>query len=551
MVTPGSTLSAGHAIVAQLEAEGVRRVYCVPGESYLDVLDGLHDSSVATIVCRQEGGAAFMALAESRITRGLGVAAVTRGPGAANAAIGIHTAYQDATPMLLLVGLIPVAGRHRESFQEFDLRGWFGTTAKAVWTLDEPGRAAELVRDAAHLARSGRPGPVVLGLPEDVLVKACDNGPLPPRERATGAVGTSQLDQLTQWLEHSRRPVVLLGGETLTPSGAADLRAWAEAWHLPVVTDFRTQDQLDHDSPSWCGWLGYGRCEVSARLLDAADLLLVVGDGVRDVLSDGYRLGAADRRTVLIGLDPGAQAHRGGVDLHVLAGPDRWAAAARELRPSWDGAGEVENQPCWAADKARAHAAVTAWATPSADAPPWGVDLDQTMRHLRERLERDAILTYGAGNHAIWAQRFLPSHAYPSVLGPRNGAMGFGVPAAVAASLAYPGRQVVSVAGDGCFLMNSQELATALAYGASPTILVVDNSQFGTIRAHQERDYPDRVSGTQLVNPDFAAYARAFGAFGARVTQTSQVPEALDAALAQQGPAVVHLVVDPDVLRPR
>ncbi len=543
-LAPGVTTSAGHAIVAQLEAEGVHRVYCVPGESYLDVLDGLRDSSVETIVCRHEGGAAFMAIAEARITGTVGVAAVTRGPGAANAAIGIHTAYQDATPVILLVGLIPVGDRNRESFQEFDLSGWFGTTAKAVWTLDEPGRAAEMVRDAIHLARSGRPGPVVLGLPEDVLVGPCDAATLSPRVLPAGGVDAARLAQLGAWLQESSRPLVLLGGEVLSPAGARDLREWVQEWRLPVVTDFRTQDQLDHDSPSWCGWLGYGRCDSTAALLDDADLLLVVGDALRDVLSDGYRLGAdARRRTVLIGLDPDALGHHGGVDLHLLIAPHGWVAAARELPPP--------AEPRWAGRTARAHEAVTAWATPEADHPAWGVDLAVAMRHVRDRLAPDAIVTYGAGKQAVWAQRFLPAHAYPSVLGPRNGAMGFGVPAAVAASLAQPGRQVLSVAGDGCFLMNAQELATAIAYGAWLTVLVVDNAQYGTIRVHQERDYPGRVSGTQLVNPDFAAYARAFGAFGQKVGTTREVPAALDAAFAHEGPAVIHLVVDPEVVAPR
>ncbi len=538
------TATAGHAVVRELEALGVERVYCVPGESYLDVLDGLHDSTITTVVCRQEGGAGFMAIAESRLTRRLGVAMVTRGPGAANAAIAVHTAWQDATPMLLFVGLVPVGDRHREAFQEFDLAGWFGTTAKGVVTLDSPDRATELVADAAHLARSGRPGPVVIGLPEDVLLEPGPHGTTPTRALADGAVSPYEVNRVAETLRGASRPVVVVGGDRWTAGSGEDLAAWAEAWHLPVVTDFRTQDVIDNASPAFAGWLGFDDRSPAAELLADADVVCFVGCGSSDVLSGGYRRSAPGRRSLLVDADPALSTHTGGVDLHALCAPGPFVAAMARTRPG--AAPEGDRERWWAG----ARAAQERLVAPHADAPTRGVDLAEAMALLRARMAPDAVVTYGAGNHALWAQRYLTHHSYPSLLAPRNGAMGFGVPAAVAAAIAEPGRQVVSVAGDGCFLMNGQELSTAAAHGAAPLVVVVDNGQYGTIRQHQERSYPGRVNGTALHNPDFAAYARAFGGFGVTARTTEEVGPALDAAFASGTLAVVHLIVDPEVLHP-
>ncbi|WP_028923520.1 thiamine pyrophosphate-dependent enzyme [Pseudonocardia acaciae] len=540
-----SRRTAGAAIVAQLEALGVRRAYGVPGESYLEVLDALHDSPIHTVVCRQEGGAGFMALAEARLTGGPGVAMVTRGPGAANAAIAVHTAWQDAVPLVLLVGLVPADDRDRESFQEFSPAGWFGSTAKKVLTVERPERAAAQVAEAFAVASSGRPGPVVVGLPEDVLVGPATASPVPARAVADGAVSAAQRDRLGALLDAARRPLVIVGGSRWTADGAdaAAVAGWAARRGLPVATDWRCQDIVDHDSPAYVGWLGYGRDQVLADALDAADLLLFVGCGYGDVLSGGYRGGAPDAVTVVVDPAPELSTHQRRVDLHLLASPAAFAAAVAE-----DGGGG-EPDPDWAK---RLRAAAVRFATPaSGSGTGQGVDLDAAMAALSDRLEPDAVVTYGAGNHALWAQRFLPHHGPGTLLAPRNGAMGFGVPAAVAACLVHPGRQVVSVAGDGCFLMNGQELATAVAYGASPVILVADNSQYGTIREHQERHHPGRVSGTALVNPDFGAFARSFGAHGERVWTTGDLPAALDRAFASGTAAVLHLDVDPAVLAPR
>jgi len=561
--TPEPSRSAGHAVVEQLLALGVRRAYLVPGESFLDVLDGMHGSDLDAVVCRQEGGAGFMALAEARLNGGVGVAMVTRGPGAANAAIAVHTAWQDCTPMVLFVGLIPVADRGRESFQEFGIEGWFGTTAKEVVVLDDPSRACTIVRDAVHLARSGRPGPVVVGLPEDLLREPCPQPVAAPRALPRG-VSVDDVARLTDLVRAASRPVVVCGGDRFDDRASADLRRWVETWALPVLSDFRAQDKLDHDSPSWCGPLGYGRSDAAARLLDEADVVVHL-DSVRgDVLSDGYTLGAQGARVILVSTDPGAHGHEGPVDLHVLASPGSVlavlagsAATGAHSRPDTT----PPTEPPWRVWAEAARREHVRWATPRpapvieepvieaelAEAP---VDLGAVLARLAERMDPDAVVTYGAGNHAIWAQRFLPHHRCPSLLAPRNGAMGFGVPAAVAAAITQPGRQVVTVAGDGCFLMNAQELAVAAGREARLLALVVDNAQYGTIRAHQEAHHPGRVSGTFLENPDFALLAEGYGGRGWTARTTEEALAALDAALLHDGVALVHLLVGHDVLAP-
>ncbi|WP_435201975.1 thiamine pyrophosphate-dependent enzyme [Janibacter sp. GS2] len=538
-----TTRSAGTLLVEQLAHEGVERVYCVPGESYLDALDALGDSPIRTVVCRQEGGAGFMAVADGRLKKGVGVAMVTRGPGAANAMISVHTAWQDATPMVLFVGLVPVADRGREAFQEFDLTAWFGSTAKRVITLEAPDRAAEVVAEACHVARSGRPGPVVVGLPEDVLVGRTARGVVPPRPVATGGPSAGQVGEVVDLLGSARRPLVIVGGDRWTAEDATALTQWAQAWHVPVAADFRAHDIIDHRSEAYVGSFGFGRSPALAQVLDEADLLVFIGCSAADVLSDGYQRGGRADRVVVVDPDPGLLQHHLRVDVHAVCAPAPFVA---ELATQGAPPGAVPWR-AWAADARAAH---ESFSTPAPDGVSTGVDLGAAMAVLRDVLDEDAVITYGAGNHAIWAQRYLPHHTYPSMLAPRNGAMGFGVPAAVAASIALPGRQVVSIAGDGCFLMNGQEMATAAAHGVAPVVLVVDNGMYGTIRTHQEREYPGRPSGTALTNPDFAEYGRAFGGFGERVERTEDLPGALERAIASGRPSILHLVADPSVLLP-
>ena len=540
-------LSAGHLLVAQLEREGVRRVYGVPGESFLDVLDGLHDSPISTVVTRHEGGAGFMALAEGRLTGLPGVAMVTRGPGAANAFIAVHTAYQDATPMLLFVGLVPVPDRGRDSFQEFDLTGWFGSTAKKVVMLDDPTAAARVVAESVHVARSGRPGPVVIGLPEDVLtLPAGPSRPVEPLAVPRPRAAEAELKELVRRLEHARRPLIVVGGEGWTAESGQELMRWATRHSIPVLADFRAYDAVPHDlqgTGAYAGSLGYGRGDHAARLLDEADLTVFLGAPRGDVLSDGYTRGL-DSETVLV-LPGDAQGHSGRIDQFVSAHAPSFVLDLVTTPASPDA------DIAWfkAAGEAHAYFSTPSPEPTNSDDDTY-VDLTAVMSVLREELTPDTVITYGAGNHALWPARHLPHRTPASLVAPRNGAMGMGIPAAVAASLVFPGREVVSVAGDGCFLMNGQELATAVGHGAVFVALVVDNGCYATIREHQEGAYPGRPSGTRLTNPDFAAWARSYGAYGETVTSHRDFREAFRRARASGLAAVLHLIQDPAVRAP-
>lgn len=543
--TPAVERSAGHLIVAQLEREGVERVYCVPGESYLDVLDGLHDSSIDDVVTRHEGGAGFMALAEGRLTGRPGVAVVTRGPGAANAFIAVHTAHQDATPLVLMIGLIPVADRGREAFQEFDLTGWFGSTAKHVVTLEDPTAAARVVAESMRIARSGRPGPVVIGLPEDVIrLSAGGADVLEPACDQLVEPSAAAMTELDERLGRADRPLLIVGGDGWSADAGRSLGEWAAVQGIPVAADFRAWDAVPHDSPAYVGSLGYGRADSLAALAADADLVLLVGCPRTDVMSDGYRL-AQEAETVVV-MAGAPLGHSGRLDQLVVADPDGFARALPEPRHRFD---EGRSRAARAAhERFSMPAPLATESDPSAQ--PY-VDLTAVMAVLREELTDDAIITFGAGNHAIWPSRYLPHHVPGTLLAPRNGAMGMGVPAAVAAGLVHPGREIVSVAGDGCFLMNGQEIATAVGYGVAFVAIVVDNGVFATIREHQEHHYPGRPSGTHLTNPDFAALARSFGGFGATVASADEFRESYRAARASGLPAVLHVRQDPTVRAPR
>ena len=533
--------TAGHLIVDTLAAHGVERVYVVPGESYLDVLDGLHDASIRAVVCRQEGGAGFMALAESRLTGRPGIAMVTRGPGAANAMISVHTAWQDATALVLFVGLVPFADRGLEAFQEFSLEGWFGTTAKRVLSVEQADRAGEVIAEAMHLAATGRPGPVVVGLPEDVLVRRTSAPTPAPRPVAAPGIGAEQLERLAELIGGARTPLLVAGGDGWHGTTGAELARIAEAAGIPVAGEWRAYDAVPNDSAAYAGWLGYGRADTLAARLDEADLLVLVGCGRGDVISEGFTAGF-DATTVLAVPDPEATMHAGRIDELVVASPAAFVAAlagvdASRLR------GERDDE--WmrelAADQRR-------FAAPRPDGAEQGVDLGIAFAALDELLADDRVCTYGAGNATLWGHRHLEHRAPNSLVGPRNGAMGLGVPAAVAASLVHPERQVVAVCGDGDFLMNAQELAVAIATGATPLVVVVDNGRYGTIVLHQQRDYPGRESGTDLVNPDFGAWMRSFGGFGEKVERTEDARGAFERALASGTAAVVHLVVDRETM---
>lgn len=541
-----SDISAGHLIVKQLEVEGVERIYCVPGESYLDVLDGLFDSPIHTVVCRQEGGAGMAAMSEARLTGRAGVAMVTRGPGAANATIALHNAWQDGTPLVLFVGLVDSREREREAFQDFSLSGWYSTTAKRVFTLDNPGEAARVVRQAFAIAESGKPGPVVVGLPEDLLRHrvAADTqdrprtSPLRPSH--------ADLDVLVAQLQAANAPTIVLGGEVWSETAAADIARIAERLAVPVATDFRAADLIDNRSQAYAGMLGYGRDPRLSAVIAHSDLLLFIGTGRTDVLSDGYTIGA-DAFTVVVSPDPEIRGHHGRVDTSFVCHPasfvEALAAELEDLSP------EVPSD-ARRSRLAQARAEFEDYSTPRADGSRFA-DLGEVLGAIRELRDPSGIVTYGAGNYAIWPQRYLPSQQYPALVAPKNGAMGLGIPAAVGAALAQPDRQVLSFAGDGCFMMNGQELATAVAEGARLTVFVIDNGIYGTIRSHQERDYPGRVSGTRLQNPDFAKYAEAFGGVGFTLDGNQDVRETVRSALAVEGLAIVHVKSDPDVRVPQ
>ncbi|MFC7401683.1 thiamine pyrophosphate-dependent enzyme [Citricoccus sp. GCM10030269] len=537
-----ATKSAGHVIVDTLEAHGVKRLYSVPGESYLDVLDGLHESSIENVVCRHEGGAAYMAEADGKMNTVPGIAMVTRGPGAANAHVGLHTAWQDSTAMVLFVGLIPFEHRGKEAFQEFDPEAWFGTGAKRVMVLDHADRASEIVAEAMFAATSGRPGPVIVGLHEDIIKEQIDPTLHPNIPVATGGMTVEDWKALNEALQGSDKPLFITGGNDWTTEGAAALTKWLEEHHLPAAAEWRTEGTVPFTSPSYVGPIGYGRPKPTYDLLEETDLIVFVGTVPGDVVTDGFKIRQNwDKKNFLVTIDPSLRGRSGPVSHQIVAKPDvfvrdlvRMELAVKESWKEWTCRMRAEQEKFSA--------------LPSTEPGEGRATMNTLMAHLVQRLPEDAMITLGAGEHTNWAHRYFPTNSYAAMVSARNGSMGYSVPSAVAASLNFPGRRVVTIAGDGEFLMNGQELATAVQYGATPLVIVMDNQEYGTIRTHQERDYPKRISGTQLKNPEFAGMAEAFGGFGVRVERDADIPAAVESALAaidENGTfALIHLIVD-------
>ena len=537
--------SGGQILVQSLLTQGADQVFCVPGESHLAVLDALYDARdrIKLVVCRQEGGASNMADACGKLTGRPGIALVTRGPGACNASIGIHTAFQDSTPLLLLVGQVPRGFMDREAFQEIDYRRMFGQMTKWVAQIDDPRRVPEYVRRAFQTATSGRPGPVVLALPEDMLEEDAEAPAAPRYQRVAAAPHPQQLERLSALLAGSRRPIVIAGGSGWTNDACMDLRRFAEAWQLPVACAFRFQDLFDNDHPLYAGDVGIGVNPALAQRIQEADVALVLGARLGEVTTGGYTLfDVPTPRQTLLHAHAGAE-ELGRVyaaDLPINAGMPELAAALAELRPP--------AKLVWTAEAAAARADYVAWNTPVA--VPGPLQLAEIVHHLRVRLPPEAIIANGAGNFSSWLHRFYRYRRFKSQLGPTSGAMGYGVPAAVAAKSVHPDRLVVAFSGDGDFLMSGQELATAVQHRLPVIILVVNNGCYGTIRMHQERSYPGRVHGTRLENPDFAAYARSFGAFGELVQTTEQFAPAFERALASGTPALLELRLPEEVITP-
>ena len=532
-----STSTGARLIVDALLTHGVERVFCVPGESFLAVLDSLHDETerIQTIVCRHEAAAANMAEAVGKLTGRPGVAIVTRGPGATHASIGVHTAFQDSTPMILLIGQCAREHMDREAFQEIDYRRMFGQMAKWVAQIDDARRIPEYLSHAFHAATSGRPGPVVLALPEDMLSEACAAVPgAPAYQRVAAAPAPAQIERFHQMLEGAQRPMVIAGGSGWTPQACADLRSFVENWQLPIGLAFRFQDTLDNEHPNYAGDVGLGINPALAQRIRAADLLIVLGPRLGESTTGGYTLLDIPKTTqTLVHVHQGAD-ELGRVyaaDLPIVSGMPEMAAALAALRPS--------ALPAWQGAAADAHGSWLEWRKPRAI--PGDVQLGEIVQQLRERLPADAIVTNGAGNYATWVHRHFAYRHFRSQLAPTSGAMGYGVPAAIAAKSLYPQRTVVAFAGDGCFMMSSHELATAMQYGLAVVFIVVNNSHYGTIRMHQERHYPGRVHGTGLTNPDFAAFARSFGAHGETVERTADFMPAFERAVESQRPALIEI----------
>jgi acetolactate synthase-1/2/3 large subunit len=535
--------TGGRILVDNLLAQGVDLAFGVPGESYLAVLDALYDvrERLRFIVCRQEGGAAYMAEAYGKLTKRPGIVFVTRGPGASNAAIGLHTATQDSTPLVAFVGQIGGDGVDREAFQEIDYRRMFGSVVKWAAQIDRVERIPEYVARAFRVAMSGRPGPVVLALPEDVLAARADVADTARVDVAPVHPSPLQMRELASLLARARRPLVVVGGSGWSAEASADLARFAEASSLPVACAFRNQDAFDNLHPNYAGDVGISpNPRLAARVRDA-DVLLVIGERLGEMVTGGYTLlDAPTPKQTLIHVHPGGE-ELGRVYQPALAiesGIAAFCAALAHMAPL--------DASAWAGSASAAHAAYLEWQAPRP--MPGAVDLWQIVASLRERLPEDAILANGAGNYVSWLSRLYRYRRYRTQLAPYNGSMGYGVPAAIAAKAVHPGRTVVSWNGDGCFLMNGQELATAVQYGLAIVFVVVDNGMYGTIRMHQERQYPERVYGTTLRNPDFAALARAYGASGEVVRRTEEFAPALERALASNGPALLHLIVDPQAV---
>ena len=532
--------TGGRILVDNLLAQGCDRIFQVPGESFLAVLDALHDTpEIDVVTCRQEGGAAFMACADGTLTQRPGVCFVTRGPGATNASIGVHVAFQDSQPMILFIGDVDRGMRDREGFQEIDLVAMFTPLAKLALRIDDARRIPEYVARAYNVAISGRPGPVVIALPEDMLRDEVEAVDRPRVERlSTGSDVGLALDARTL-IEDANAPIAIVGGAGWTPAAARLFTEYAEDIELPVATAFRRQDAIASASPVYAGNLGYGPNPKLVQRIKAADVLLVVGPRLGEATTDGYSLITPDhpgQTLIHVHPDPNELGRVFRTDLAICADLASFAMDMRELSVSGTAIAH------------EAHAAWLEWSTPK---PREGVTLDLGMcvGAMRQRLTPEGtIICNGAGNFSGWWHRYWHYGPPGTQLAPTAGAMGYGVPAAVAGALRCPDKTVVAVAGDGDFLMNGQELATAIQHGANMLVIVVDNGGYGTIRMHQEREYPERLSGTALHNPDFAALAKAYGAWSETVETTEQFGPALDRALAQGGVKLLHLKTDMEII---
>jgi acetolactate synthase-1/2/3 large subunit len=558
---PAKSRTGAQVLVDQLLIQRVTDVFCVPGESYLAVLDALHDSElppgkegsvgtgatsdkVRVTICRQEAGAGFMADAVGRLTGRPGVYFTTRGPGATNGAHPIHVAMQDSIPLIMFVGQIDRSMREREAFQEVDYRAAFGPLAKWATEIDDAARIPEVVSRAFHVAMNGRPGPVVIALPEDMLTDVVEVADAPYVEAMEVHPGAAQMEALQARLMAARAPMAIIGGTRWTPEATKNFADFAEKHRLPVATTFRRQMLFAPDHPSFVGDLGLGPNPKLIEMIKSSDLLLIINTRLSEAASQGYTLldiPGDGKRIVHVHADAGELGRVYATAMPVNATPAAFAAALADL--------PAPNAVAWEERTKAGHAAYHGWTDTPAPVPG-PLHMGEVMKHLRETLPADAVITNGAGNYATWIHRFYRFRQFGTQAAPTCGSMGYGLPAAVGVKRRFPERLVVSVNGDGCFLMNGQEFATAVQYDLPIIALVVDNGMYGTIRMHQEREYPGRPSGTWLKNPDFAAYARAFGGHGETVRSTEEFAPAFARAVASGKPAILHLFQNPEAITP-
>lgn len=545
-VTASAGRTGGELLVAQLARHGVEHAFGVPGESYLAVLDALHGSSVELVVCRQEGGAAMMAEAAGKLSGRPGICFVTRGPGASNAFHGLHIAQQDSTPMILFVGQVARGTRGRDTFQELDYGAVFGSVAKWVVEIDDAARVPELVARAFRVAMTGRPGPVVVSLPEDMLLDRAEAEDAPAMPVPQAHPAQADMARLLEMVEGAERPMAVIGGSGWTQAAVDAVAEFAGCAGLPVCCSFRRQMLFPADHPAYAGDLSLGANPRITEAIAEADFVLILGGRLSEVPSQNFTLLDVPRprqRVAHVHADPAEIGRVYTADLGIVASPVAFAEALGRLSPA--GAGEAR-----LARMEALHDFYLDWSDPTRIDVPGDLHMGEVMAELNRALPADAILCNGAGNYAIWLHRFRRFTRHGTQLAPANGSMGYCIPSAVAAKRLRPEAEVVAFAGDGCFLMNGQEFATAVQHDLPITVILIDNGQYGTIRMHQERDYPGRVSGTQLRNPDFAAYARAFGGHGETVRRTEEFGPALARARASGLPAILHLHLPQEVLSP-
>ena len=536
--------TGGQLIVEALEANGVKRISLVPGESFLAVLDALKDSSIEQLICRQEGGAAMMADCWGRLTGEPGICFVTRGPGATNASAGLHIARQDSIPMILFIGQVQRDAREREAFQEIEYRRAFTEVAKWVAEIDDARRIPEMVTRAFAVATSGRPGPVVLALPEDMLVDVVEAVDARPYMPVPGFPGACQITEFKERLEKAERPFFILGGTRWDENSVAQFAEFAKRWEIPAGCSFRRQMLMDNLHPSYAGDVGIGINPALAKEIKEADLIVLLGGRFSEMPSSSYTLmDIPYPKQSLIHIYPDSQ-ELGRVyrpDQAICSAPKDFVASIADLAPA--------TRPHWATRTEIMHAAYLKWSTPPATGPD-GVHMGAVMEWIEANAPDNAIFTNGAGNYATWLHRFRRFRKFETQAAPASGSMGYGLPAAVAAKALHPDREVICFAGDGCFMMHGQEFATAVRYNLPIITVLVNNSMYGTIRMHQEREYPGRVSGTGLTNPDFKAFAEAYGGHGEKVTKTEDFAAAFERARASGKPSIIEIIQNPEAITP-